>query len=205
MLDFLLNRAALLKHEDVPHVYSTITIKKDYINWTCHTANFALGYWGWAKKSWIGIPGPFQALFAIGLFRIELHNPTRMNFLYAMYEPHLQFPKSASLKDKNKETHLGPTVYEDTDISCRSGGDRTWQGASAQKAYSRFITQGESYSWEKRRSVWTIYLADVNILQHYLLLLFSHGVGKSSRRTYCELAVGVCFLAAIIYLHYRIR
>ena len=68
--------------------------------------------------------------------------------------------------NKGKGAHLRPVVYEDTDTSRSGGGDRTWQGASAQKAYFRFITQGEFYIGEKRRLVWTIYLAEFSIIYY---------------------------------------
>ena len=84
-----------------------------------------------------------------------------------MLNPIPDFPANIIDEQRQKGTHLGPAAYEDKDTSRSGGGDRTWQEASAQTAYFRLITQGESYSWEKRRSVLNLFI-----------IIFSHGVGK---------------------------
>ena len=85
--------------------------------------------------------------------------------------PHPQFAEPASLGDEGKGTQLGPTVCEDTDISPSGGGNRTQQGASAQEAYSRFISRGESCNGEKCNIVILPKLLDQMVTMYYCLLV----------------------------------
>ena len=90
--------------------------------------------------------------------------------LFVMCYPNPDFPNQSHWWAKATESSYRRTnSLWNTNISHQSKEVGTRQGASAQKAYSRFILRGESYNGEKCRSEWTICLADKNMLQHYLL------------------------------------